>query len=267
MEDGDYVLGSESEEIQRLGLQHRVWRERALKAFERAGIVAGQRVVDVGAGPGFVTQDLSALVGAEGRIVALERAPNFLNFLRAQAAPNVDVHKHDVTEPFPASDNSACWCRWLLSFADDPKAVVANIAAALKPGGAAIFHEYGSYGTWRMMPPMPLHDEFRALVMRSWRDTGGEPDIALQLPAWLEAAGLEVESIDTYCDVLMPADPAWQWPQTFMQLHADRLFDLGYVDRDTADSMASLLDGAVNRRMMTPLVVEVIARKPALAPV
>jgi hypothetical protein len=37
MADRDYVLGTEDEEIGRLGLQHRVWRDRMLAGFARAG--------------------------------------------------------------------------------------------------------------------------------------------------------------------------------------------------------------------------------------
>ena len=33
MSDGDYVLGTQDDEVQRLGLQHRVWRGRVLEAF------------------------------------------------------------------------------------------------------------------------------------------------------------------------------------------------------------------------------------------
>jgi len=52
----DYVLGTDDDEIARLGLQHRVWRPRMLDAFARAGITAGSRVVDVGAGPGVLRE-------------------------------------------------------------------------------------------------------------------------------------------------------------------------------------------------------------------
>jgi ubiquinone/menaquinone biosynthesis C-methylase UbiE len=53
MSDRDYVLGTEAEEIARLGLQHRVWRARMLDGWARAGIGPGMNAIDVGAGPGF----------------------------------------------------------------------------------------------------------------------------------------------------------------------------------------------------------------------
>ena len=37
-EERDYLLGTHDAEVQRLGLQHRVWRPRVLDAWRRAGI-------------------------------------------------------------------------------------------------------------------------------------------------------------------------------------------------------------------------------------
>src|SRR3954463_9710581 len=50
--DADYVLGTHDEEIERLGLQHRVWRPRVLAGWQRAGFTSGMTIADVGCGPG-----------------------------------------------------------------------------------------------------------------------------------------------------------------------------------------------------------------------
>lgn len=44
MAERDYVLGTDDEEIERLGLQHLVWRRPMLDAWRRAGITRGTRV-------------------------------------------------------------------------------------------------------------------------------------------------------------------------------------------------------------------------------
>jgi len=81
----DYVLGTGDEEIARLGVQHRVWRARAIDAWRRAGIAAGQTVVDVGCGPGYASLDLAELVGSSGRVIAIDRSQRFLAALDAAA--------------------------------------------------------------------------------------------------------------------------------------------------------------------------------------
>lgn len=263
MSDGDYVLGTQDDEVDRLGLQHRIWRGRVLEAFHSAPIHAGMKVIDAGAGPGFVSADLAEIVGASGKVIALERSPHFANTLRRRNLPNVEVREHDVLQPFGIDNADASWCRWLLCFLADPGAAVANIANALKSGGVAIFHEYAAYNTWRCMPPDPLHERFRALVEQSWRDSGGEPDAALWLPKWLDAAGLEIVGSRILCDVITPEEAAWEWPRSFMAVNAQRLHALGYLAETEVETMAGLLDDPKpGARMLTPVVAEIIARKP-----
>ena len=129
------------------GLQHRVWRRRVLDCWRRAGIGAGSRVLDVGAGPGFAAADLAEIVGPEGQVVAVERSARFVEAGRAMLAghgfANVRYHEIDLmTDPMPAGGFDATWCRWVACFVSSPALLVDKIAAALRPGGVAIFHEY-----------------------------------------------------------------------------------------------------------------------------
>ena len=267
MSKGDYVLGTAQGEIERLGLQHRVWRERMLGAFRRAGIGPGMRVIDVGAGPGYASLDLAGIVGPAGSVLALERSPNFAAHLREALAgaglANIEVREQDVAaESCGEAIADASWCRWVLSFVADPQASVRNIARALKPGGTALFHEYADYEAWRMMPPSPEQERFRGLVVQSWRDAGGEPDVALHLPDWLETEGLEIVATQPQIALIGRDDFTWQWPAAFMAVNAERLHQLGYCDGEEAAAFASALDRAPpHARMITPLVAEIIARK------
>lgn len=261
-QNGDYVLGTECDEIARLGLQHRVWRERMLDAWRRAGIGRGHTVLDVGAGPGWASADLAETVGPGGRVIALERSGRFVEALRWRGLGNVEIREQDVCAPFGESIADAAWCRWVLSFVAEPERTVGHIAAALKPGGTALFHEYGDYGAWRTMPLNADVERFRELVMQSWRDAGGEPDVALRLPAWLEAAGMDIVEVRPLIEIVGRGDFAWRWPAAFMATNAARLAALGYVEAEEAERLAESLDRVPEgTRMITPLVVEVISRK------
>jgi SAM-dependent methyltransferase len=60
-DEREYVLGTNDEELARLGFQHRVWGEQAFALWERAGFAPGQTILDAGCGPGFATLDLARL--------------------------------------------------------------------------------------------------------------------------------------------------------------------------------------------------------------
>jgi SAM-dependent methyltransferase len=176
---------------------------------------------------------------------------------------NIDVVEQDVSAAgFGEAVADACWCRWLLSFVEKPKRTVRHIARALKPGGVAVFHEYSDYGAWQMMPPNHDLDRFRSLVMQSWRDSGGEPDIGLHLPSFLQEEGLEIVETRPLIEVVQRSSFIWQWPLAFMRTNAARLVDLGYATREEAERFSTALDhSGADAWMATPLVLEVIARR------
>ena len=84
--DQPYVLGTHGEELERLRFQHELWRPLAEAAWERADLRAGERVLDLGAGPGFAAMDLARRVGPQGQVLALEHSPAYVTAGRRLAA-------------------------------------------------------------------------------------------------------------------------------------------------------------------------------------
>ena len=275
MSDRDYVLGTHDEEIDRLGLQHLVWRPEMLAAWSRGGVTRGSRVLDVGAGPGFATADLGEMVGAHGEVVGLERSARFVAAARRRCADrgltHVRVEETDlmtdapkVPGAMPAAGFDAAWCRWVACFVSSPELLVQRIARALRPGGVAIFHEYEDYATWRLLPPRTKVERFVAEVMASWRATGGEPDIARTLPALLARSGFIVRHVRPIVFTVRPSDFTWQWPAAFLRSGVRRLVELGRVDEAFAEGVTHEFDLAErdpSTLMVTPLVLEIVAER------
>ena len=265
----DYVLGTHEAELARLGVQHRAWRSVVLDCWQTAGITVGSQVLDVGAGPGYATVDLSEIVGSSGKVVAIERSTNFVKALtdtiRARELANVDVHELDlINDELPASAFDFAWCRWVLCFVSDPALLVRKIAGALRHGGRAIFHEYGHYTTWQLFPRRPSLEEFRSHVIASWRASGGEPDTGLSLPSWLANTGLTIRSIEPRIFCIRPDNYMWQWPAQFIEVHLSRLHELGRIDNAFAANVRRDLreaESESNSFMLTPLVLEIVAEK------
>lgn len=265
---GDYVLGTHDAEIARLGVQHAVWRERMLQAWDRAGIAEGRHVLDVGAGPGYATLDLAARVGPRGSVTAIERSARFVAHgtaqCRARGLSHVRYVEADVLQPLPATGADAVWCRWVASFVTSPETLVANLATALRPGGVAVFHEYAHYATWRLAPRQPMLEKFVAQVMASWREAGGEPDVALQLPTLLEAHGFRIRHLEPIVWVLRPDLPAWRWLASYVETGPQRLQELGRVDAAWIARLHAELreaEAQPGTRMFTPMVLEIIAER------
>jgi ubiquinone/menaquinone biosynthesis C-methylase UbiE len=269
MQERDYVLGTHDSEVERLGLQHRVWQTTVLDCWRRAGIKAGSRVLDVGAGPGYATLDLAELVGPKGEVIALERSSRFVEFGKAaclkRGLNHVRWFELDLmAEPLPAENMDAAWCRWVASFVSKPDMLVARIARAVKPGGIAIFHEYVDYDTFRLVPPSPAVEEFKQHVGASWRANGGEPDIARQLPTMLAAHGFKIRSATPKIFCARPGEELWSWPASWIKINSRRLQELKQVDEAwvrALDQELAAAEANPNALLLTPLVLEIIAEK------
>ena len=275
MSDAEYVLGTDAVEIERLGLQHRIWRPYVLDAWQRAGIGPGCAVVDLGCGPGYASLDLAREVGPAGRVIAVDQSRRFLDHLERRAREaglsNVRTVERDLNTPAVPFFREKRWLspffvwgRWVLAFLRDPRLVLAEMAGALAPGDTLVLHEYYDYAAWQMLPRCPELNEFVAAVMASWRADGGEPDIGLRLPEWLTDLGFEITSTRSLVHVVPPDDPIWEWPAAFVHAGTQRLAALGALTADRAEEIRRACDAAARRpgvRLITPAVLEVIARK------
>lgn len=270
----DYILGTHDEEIARLGLQHRVWRPVVLDCWQKAGITLGSRVLDVGAGPGYAAVDLAEIVGPTGEVVAVERSSKFANAMkercRTGSLTNVGIHELDLmTDDLPLGAHGEgkpydfSWCRWVLSFVSDPARLIKKISGVVKKGGLAIFHEYGGYKTWSYAPPRPYQQQFVEHIVKSWRETGGKADIAVDLPPLLTERGFSVRSVTPHIFCVRPDDYMWQWAAAFIRNGPSRLEQLGQVDEEFADKLRAELNDAEKDHalMLTPLVLEIVAEK------
>ena len=266
---GDYVLGTGSDELSRLGLQHRAWRPHMLAGWQRAGITVGATVLDVGCGPGYATVDAAEMVGPAGRVIGLERSPAFLEHARESVAQrglsNVELYAIDLIEDaWSAANVDVAWCRWVACFVTSPETLVQKIAAALKPGGRVIFHEYIDYGAWKYVPRLEPIESFVQEVIANWRASGGEPDIAAVLPQMLESNGIRVHDVRPLAFAVRRPEMLWHWPMSFVDTHVDRLLELGRVDAAWVRGVRASLKAAYDdptHFILTPTVLEIIGTK------
>ena len=267
----DYVLGTHDEEVARLGLQHRVWRPVVTECWQRVGITDGWKVIDVGSGPGYATADLAEIVGPTGAVLGIERSARFLEVARERCArrglTNVEFREGDLMEVSLGNLNyDASWCRWVASFVSSPKKLMDKIAAALRPGGVAIFHEYSDYLTFRFMPIRPALEKFELAVSESWIASGGEPNVARELPGLLRSAGMRVREILPRVRTISPRDYAWQWPASFIEINVRRLQELGRLTSAEGEEVLREFHEAnadPESWFTTPMFLEIVAEKKA----
>jgi SAM-dependent methyltransferase len=231
--DRDYVLGTHDQELQRLGLQHQLWRGQAYALWERARFAPGKSILDVGCGPGFGTLDLAQLVGPAGRVVGVDVSAKFLDFFRSRAPSNVTLERADVQAmTLPASQFDGAYARWVMCFLPRPQDVIDRVAAALKPGGTFAIQDYYNYAAIKLAPQSNAFDRVVRAVVQSWRGHDGDPDVGCRFPAMLSRAGLRVTHLQPILRLATPRDPLWQWPHTFFKIFVPSLVEQGLLTAD-----------------------------------
>jgi len=241
VKERDYILGTHQAELERLGLQHRVWRPYVLEAWQKAGISVGAKVLDVGSGPGYAAFDLADIVGKSGKVVCVERSEIFTNYLKEKIKEfnnHIEVYQIDLMEDeIPTKNFDFAWCRWVACFVNSPQLLVRKISECLSSGGKVIFHEYINYDSWQMLPPDKYQKEFVDEVLKSWRADGGEPDVAAYLPDLLYQHKLEIVTTKPLVFCCSPKDYFWQWPESFIEINVKRQVELGNVSNAWADEV------------------------------
>jgi ubiquinone/menaquinone biosynthesis C-methylase UbiE len=150
-------------------------------------LTPGQRLLDVGSGPGTITADLAALV-APGEVVALEVNDQAAALTR-QGAPGVDVRVGDVHAlPFDAGEFDVVHAHQVLQHLTDPVEALREMRRVAKPGGIVAVRDADFHGmSW--YPALPELDEWMELYQRIARRNGAEPDAGRRLVSWAQSAG------------------------------------------------------------------------------
>lgn len=268
MDQIDYLLGDSTPETARLASQHRAWLEITLRSWRRAGLKAGHRVLDLGAGPGLATRELSYEVGADGRVLALDQSPAFIAELRdlANRAGNIDVVQSTI-EGMELDEESLdlAYARWVFCFLKRPDDAIARLARAIKPGGTLVALDYFNYSAFTLAPRSEAMRKVVEAVGASWRQHDGSLDIAGELPTMMQRHGLRVESIEHASPLVRPGDTLWRWPKMFLEAYIPELVNSQLLDQDAADAFWSdwhKREATAGSFLYLPPVIEIVARKP-----
>jgi SAM-dependent methyltransferase len=112
----------------------RYTRTLAPALADAAGVTSGMRVLDVGCGPGGLTDVLADRVGAES-VAAIDPAPQFAEAARARR-PGADVRVGVAEElPWPDGEFDAALSCLVVAFMQDADEGVREMARVTRPGG------------------------------------------------------------------------------------------------------------------------------------
>jgi SAM-dependent methyltransferase len=167
-------------------------RSRVVAALQ---LQAGERVLDVGVGPGLLAYDLAATVGEKGHVAGIDQSEPMLEMTRARCAeqPWTDFRVADATAlPFPDAGFDAVVSTQVYEYVPNIDAALGEVARVLRPGGRVIILDTD----WDSVVWNTGDRARMRRVLDAWDEHLADPHLPTTLGARLEAAGLRVQRRD-----------------------------------------------------------------------
>jgi arsenite methyltransferase len=166
-----------------------VLRRRRL-VREALAVAPGERVLDVGCGPGFYLAELADQVGPTGSVTGIDASPQTLALARrrTQGRGNVMLHQADATAlPVPDAGFDAALSVQVLEYVADPDAALAELHRALRSGGRLVIWDVD----WATVSLHSSDAARTARVLRAFDRHVAHPSLPQTLTARLRSAGFE----------------------------------------------------------------------------
>lgn len=141
-------------------------RRRAL-VREALQTSPGDRVIDLGCGPGFYCLELAAEVGPEGGVVGIDSSPPMLGLAarRCQAHQNVSFRPADLRSlPVEEASFDRALCVQVLEYVEDATAALAEMRRVLRPGGRVVIWDTD----WSTVSMHSSDPDRMNRVMKAW---------------------------------------------------------------------------------------------------
>ncbi len=155
----------------------------------------GERVVDIGSGPGFLAAEMANAVGSSGRVIGIDLSPNMLALAQARCgreglADRVEFHGGDARRlPFPDDAFDAAVAAQTYGYVGDITAALAELYRVVRPGGRAVVVDTD----W---DSIVWHTTDRArmeYVLGAWTEHLADPHLPRTLGPRLRRAGFIVQ--------------------------------------------------------------------------
>jgi ubiquinone/menaquinone biosynthesis C-methylase UbiE len=207
-----------------------------LRAFllDRLAPQSGERVLDIGCGPGVTLAEIASRIGPRGVAVGLDVAEPMLEAaLKRAQARNVAVELHHGGAeqlPFPDASFDAVLCVQVLEYCADPATAVAEAMRVARPGGRLVLSDTD----WDTAVYPGADRALTRRVVAAWSDHDADGWMGRRLNPLLRAAG--AKELDTHVYVVTNdryEEPLMGW--SLSRLMGDWVAKSGRVPREEVD--------------------------------
>ena len=241
-----YLLGRSGGEEERLKRQIADLAPDSDAQLEKIGVRPGEKIVDIGCGPGGVLHLLAKRVGPTGSVLGIDRSAHFVEQARRFAGDlgltQVEVREGDAYDTgLPRASFDGAHMRLVLVNVPNPELIVREIVSLVKPGGWVASFE-ADVQPETMDPPTPEYARLRAAYDAHARSQGIDLHIGRRTHRLFREAGLT----DMHVDVAVHVHPVGHSRRPifrdFVNNVRDKLIAGGFIARDDLERDLALFE-------------------------
>lgn len=165
-------------------------------ALDLLALAPGESVVDIGCGPGFLSEQMAEIVGSKGRVLGIDISDDLLAFARDRNKREWLTYQHGDAKALKVGDRSfdVAVSAQVLEYVDDPDRALSEMHRVLKPGGRAVIMNTD----WDRVAWYSTDLARMAKVRRAWEEHCVHPRLPPTLAHRLREAGFELTCSTTF---------------------------------------------------------------------
>ena len=240
-----YLLGRANAEVERLTRQIVTLGSDSEAQLDRIGIKNGEKVVDLGCGPGGVLHLLAERVGGSGHVLGIDRGHHFVElarrFVEERGLTQVEVREGDAYDTgLPRASFDGGHMRLLLVNVPEPERAVRELVALVRPGGWVASFE-ADYLPCCCDPPLPALDRLMEAYAAYARAQKIDLAVGRRMHRMFREAGVTDISVDAIVHVFPEGHERRWFQKRLIDNVRERMLAAAFITReDMARDMAAL---------------------------
>ena len=199
----------------------------------------GERILDVGSGPGFLAAEIAGAIGPTGFVRGIDVSEPMIELAQDHCAqlPWTTFSQADATHlPFPDECFDAVISTQVLEYIPDVDAALSEIHRVLRPHGRVVIVDTD----WDSIVWHSNNRHLMDRVLAVWEEHAADPHLPRTLSNRLDGAGLDVK-LQKVVPLLNPGFVEDSYSNRLIDLIVSFVSDRSGISRDEAQSWAGNL--------------------------